>query len=156
MNKDYEQLVGICGIYCGTCNIYLASKLDDKEELKKISARDNIPIQEIHCDGCLSDSVYSPCRECGHGFRECAKEKKVTWCFQCTDFPCQRLKSFKDIHIVNGISHHEHLIEDLAYMKDHGVGQWVEQQEKKGQCPKCGKMRYWFSKECPDCHVKIR
>ncbi|MEJ2738887.1 MAG: DUF3795 domain-containing protein [Dehalococcoidia bacterium] len=46
-------------------------------------------------------------------------KKKITWCFQCDEFPCTRLEDFLNIHIVNGISHHAHVIDNLQYMKAH-------------------------------------
>jgi len=153
--QDLRQLVGICGIYCGTCPRYLASRENDLEQLKEISQATGIPIDKIHCDGCLSGNVFPTCRECIHGFRQCAKEKNVTWCFECDEFPCQRLYHFKEVHIVNGISHHAYVIEDLRYMKEHGIEQCVKEQEKAGTCVTCGKRLYWFTKECPRCHTKF-
>jgi hypothetical protein len=156
MEQDVKKLVGICGLYCGTCQIYLASQENDIEQLEKISQSTSIPIEEIRCDGCLSDKVFFPCVECRHGFRQCAREKKVTWCFQCHDFPCQRLSDFTNVHIINGISHHALVIEDLQYMKEHGIEQWVEQQERAGRCPQCRKRLYWFVRECSNCHMQVR
>jgi len=153
--EDLRKLVGICGIYCGTCPIYLAHRESDIECLDEISNARGIPLDKIQCDGCLSDRVFPPCVECSHGFRQCAKEKQVTWCFQCNEFPCQRLANFRDIHVVNGISHHAHIIENLQSMKEHGIEQWVGGQEKAGVCSKCGKRLYWFVRECPKCHAPV-
>ena len=152
MGQDISNTTGICGLYCGTCPNYLASRKNDSEQLKKISQKTGIPIEEVRCDGCLSDNVFAPCVDCKHGFRRCAEEKEVTWCFQCHDLPCRRLKDFKDVHIVNGISHHAHVIEDLKYVREHGIEKWLVVQEKAGQCPRCGTMLYWHVRECPDCH----
>jgi hypothetical protein len=154
--QDAGQLVGICGLYCGTCPIYLAQRENDIKQLNEISQVRSIPLDKIRCDGCLSDRVFSLCIECSHGFRQCAREKQVTWCFQCNEFPCRRLTIFKDVHIVDGISHHAHVIEDLQYMKDHGIEQWVKEQEKAGLCPRCGERLYWFARECPKCHTPVR
>lgn len=156
MNKDVREMVGICGLYCGTCQNYLAHRENDVEQLEKISKAKGIPVEEICCDGCISDNVFSPCVECVHGFRQCAGEKGVTWCFECSDFPCKRLEDFRDIHVVNGISHHENVIEGLRDMKEHGIQQWVEKQDRAGRCPECGKMLYWFARECPGCHSEVR
>lgn len=153
---DVRELAGICGLYCGTCPRYLAYQENDVEQLNEISRETGVPIEEIRCDGCLSDNVSPTCLECRHGFRQCAGEKNVTWCFECDDFPCQRLHDFRDVHVVNGISHHIHVIEDLQYMKNHGVEQWVAEQDRAGSCPKCGKRLYWFVHECSTCHTKIR
>ena len=151
-----EKVVGICGLYCGACPIYLASRENDKEELRKISESRGIPLEEVYCDGCLSNRLFEACINCRHGFRRCAAEKKITWCFECPDFPCQRLELFKDIHIVNGISHHESVIKDLRYMKEWGIKRFVKEQEQKTRCPQCGKRLYWYLKECPMCHYCIK
>ena len=156
MKEDVRKLVSICGLYCGTCPQYLAYQENDAEQLAKISRERGIPVKEVRCDGCLSDRVISFCVECRHGFRQCAKEKKVTWCFECVDFPCQRLRDFTNIHIVDGISHHAHVIDDLQYMKEQGIEAWVEKQEKAGRCPQCGKRLYWFTRVCPNCQTRIR
>ncbi|MFC2035316.1 DUF3795 domain-containing protein [Chloroflexota bacterium] len=152
----YNKLVGICGLYCGTCPSYLAYQENDIEELERISQRLGIAVSEVRCDGCLSDKVMPHCVDCRWGFRGCSRDKEVTWCFQCPDFPCQRLRDFLDVHIIDGISHHALVIEDLQHMKEHGIQDWVEKQEKAGHCPHCGKRLYWFTIECSNCHTKIR
>ncbi|MBN1828770.1 MAG: DUF3795 domain-containing protein [Deltaproteobacteria bacterium] len=151
-----RELVGICGIYCGTCPFYLAGREKDIDQLEQLSQAYDLPVEEVRCDGCRSDRVFRLCVECRHGFRTCAEEQNVAWCFQCGEFPCDRLRAFKDIHVVNDISHHEKLIENLQYIKDQGIERWLEDQKKAGKCPSCGKRLYWFVRECPDCHNRIR
>jgi hypothetical protein len=156
MKQDMElsKLAGVCGLYCGTCPYYLAYRENDINVLKELSKSKGVPIENVRCDGCLfKHRFYS---DCTHRFLRCASEKKVIWCFQCNDFPCQRLKDFLDIHIVNGISHHAHVIEALQYMKKHGIEDWVKNQEKLAPCPKCGKRLYWFVRNCSECGVQVR
>jgi len=153
--KRIKDLVGICGIYCGTCPKYLAPRDRDTAFLEKTSRESGLPLEKIRCDGCLSDNVYPSCRDCRHGFRRCAEEHGVTWCFQCLEFPCSRLRGFLPIHVVNGVSHHARLIEELEYLKAHGIEKWVEKQEKAGSCPACGKTLYWYARECPACRFPI-
>jgi hypothetical protein len=148
--------LGICGLYCGTCPKYLAYQEQDKSELNKMSETDKVPVEDIRCDGCLSDHVYPTCRDCRHGFRRCAEEKKVTWCFQCPEFPCKRLKDFSKIHVVNGIWQHKKVIENQQFMKDNGIEEWIKQQDKEGACPGCGKMLYWHSVKCPRCGLPLQ
>ena len=156
MKKGIRELVGICGLYCGTCPQYLAWRENDVELIKKISESRGIPLEKVRCDGCLSENVFEPCIDCRPGFRRCAKEHNVNWCFECFEFPCQRNRDFINAHIVDGISHHEHVVEDLYYMKEHGIEAWVEQKDKEGRCPACGKMLYWSAKKCPYCHTGVR
>ena len=155
LKDNLKQLVGICGIYCGTCPMYLVPRYHDLEFIDKNSREYGLPAEEIRCDGCLSDQLFPPCRVCRHGFRQCAREKNATWCFQCQDFPCSRLQSFLDIHVVDGISHHAKLIEELQYMKERGIEDWLEKQDREGRCPKCGRVPYWFDRKCTNCQTLI-
>jgi predicted amidophosphoribosyltransferase len=41
-------------------------------------------------------------------------------------------------------------------MKRHGIEAWVEQQDKAGRCPECGKRLYWFARVCPACHSPLK
>jgi len=156
MEQDALKLAGICGLYCGTCPSYLAWQKNDVEQLARRARYEGVPVEEVRCDGCLSDRVLPSCTVCNAGFRQCAREKKVTWCFECNDFPCQRLRDFRDAHIVNGISHHARVIDDLQYMQEHGIEPWVEEQERAGRCPQCGEMLYWFARECSNCQTQVR
>jgi hypothetical protein len=155
MDAKNRELVGICGIYCGSCPSYLAQVENDVAELEKRARDMGFTLEEVRCNGCLSDKVMPTCVECRHGFRQCAREHEVTWCFQCADFPCQRLEDFKDVHIVDGISHHEHLIDELYYLREHGIEAWLEKREAESRCPQCGKRLYWCIRTCPDCGTRI-
>ena len=114
---------GICGLFCGTCPSY-------PEE----------------CHGCLSDKLRGECVVCVHGFRSCAKQKQVTYCWQCADFPCERLDDFSRKHIVNGICHHEKVIDELKDMSAIGVDKWVKKQTEQNTCPDCGELMIWYEK----------
>jgi hypothetical protein len=62
-NMDTESIVGICGLYCGTCPIFLAHRNNDIDQLKKLSKETGVPIEKVYCDGCLSSNVFSRCVE---------------------------------------------------------------------------------------------
>ncbi|MGD8563143.1 MAG: DUF3795 domain-containing protein [Desulfarculaceae bacterium] len=156
MAFDDQKLIGICGLYCGDCPYYLAPRLGDEEQLAELSRKSGLPAGEIQCDGCLSDRVSPGCRECRHGFRTCAAAQGVTWCFECPDFPCQRLEDFSRQHVVNGICHHQRVIEDLAFIRDHGPRAWLDGQKRRSHCPACERPGYWFSTLCPACGARIR
>lgn len=116
-----ESTAGICGLFCGTC-----------------------PYYPNDCHGCLSDKVRGDCVICVHGFRACADAHAVQRCFECPDFPCQRLEDFSKIHIVNGICHHENVIRDLTEMRETGVKSWVEKQTGLHTCQACGQLKVWY------------
>lgn len=118
----------ICGLYCGTC-----------------------PSFGEECDGCLSDRVAPRCQTCRHGFRSCADDHAVRRCYECAQFPCERLKAFSKQHVVNGICHHAHVIRDLGDMKRLGVAEWIRRQKKANTCLVCGNLIPWCEKSCPRC-----
>lgn len=122
---EATQSAGICGLFCGTC-----------------------PMFPEECHGCLSDKLAPHCRACPNGFRQCVKAHGVTRCFECGDFPCERLHAFLDTHWENGISHHAGVIENLERMKAVGVAAWVDEETAKARCPHCGKVKAWNKQEC--------
>jgi hypothetical protein len=154
--ESKERLAGICGIFCGDCPKYLAPRLGDRETMEVIGRETGFNPEDQVCDGCLSDRVALECRDCKHGFRDCAAERGVTWCFECAEFPCSRLEEFKEIHVVNGISHHRFVVEELRFMKDNGVGPWVDRKTRASLCPECGRGVYWHSLACPSCSTPVR
>lgn len=156
MDHKDEKLIGICGLYCGTCPSYLAWKTNDIEVLHRRAEEYGYTVEQLCCEGCLSDNLMPLCEECPHGFRACAEEHGVTWCFECSAFPCARLESFKDVHVVGGISHHEHVVEELEYMRQHGTEAWLEKIERENRCPGCGTMLYWYLRRCLTCGANVR
>ena len=128
MSGYTTEIAGICGLFCGTC-----------------------PSYPEKCEGCLSGRVADHCVECRPGFRACAKEKGVTWCFECGDFPCPRLEAFIPVHVENGVVHHENVITDLQLMREVGVQQWVDKQAKDNTCPDCGKLILWPESKTHKC-----
>lgn len=154
--KKMAQMVGTCGLYCGTCPHHLAPIKNDAEQLETISRERDVPVEEIRCDGCHSENVFGPCKPCPYGIRECAAAKGLKWCFDCDEFPCEILEDFSKQHVVNGICHHTHAIAHLKKMKEQGVEEWAGEEDRAGRCPKCGALQYWFARECGDCGEKIQ
>ena len=67
MGQDLSKLVGICGLYCGTCPFYLAYRKNDMAYIEKRSQEKGYSFDELRCDGCLSDKVAVHCKDCRHG-----------------------------------------------------------------------------------------
>lgn len=123
--KPGNETAAVCGLFCGTCPCY--------------------PQQ---CGGCLSDHVASDCKDCSNGFRECANSHGVIRCYECGEFPCDRLEAFSGKHFVNGIGHHACVINDLSKMSKMGVDAWVSQQTRIHSCPVCHRLIPWYEHTC--------
>lgn len=124
-----EKCASICGLFCGAC-----------------------PSFPVECHGCLSDFVREGCRNCAdNGFMDCAIAYNVTRCYECDEFPCDKLREFSTKPIINGICNHTNVIPDSLRMKEVGVSQWIQEKMIEHQCQKCGKLITWFEMTSHTC-----
>lgn len=92
----------MCGLDCGECTTFIATKNNDNQLRKKTAkewterykkdGRNRLPVkpEDINCSGCLSDgSIYSYCRQCK--IRKCGLEKRIKNCKKCKDYRCDQL-----------------------------------------------------------------
>ena len=98
--QDNGEMLGACGIDCGSCPIRLAQ--DDPEIAERLakSFRDQGIISDaapdmFHCDGCRGELVnhWSPnCRilEC------CVAQMGFDYCNECSNFPCDMLTEWSE------------------------------------------------------------
>jgi len=93
MNR--EKLIAVCGLVCSDCKIHKAPNNPElaKELVKYFEGQwENVKMDDFHCNGCrdLANCWNSDCwiREC------CIKDKKLEYCYQCRDFPCDQLEEW--------------------------------------------------------------
>ena len=102
-----QKLIAPCGMNCAVCKAHLR----DKSE-------------ENYCRGCNNNPVYAYCQKCK--MRNC-NEKKSSFC-DCENMPCTRLKQLdKRYRTKYGMS----MVENLEFIKQHGLGAFVKQQNAK-------------------------
>lgn len=128
MQRPNEQCAAICGLYCGAC-----------------------PAYPNECHGCLSDFVREGCRECKNGFRDCVKAHNINRCYECEQFPCDKLREFSKYPVINGVCNHENVIPDSCRIKEVGIPQWIDEQIIKFTCPQCGERLTWYNIESHSC-----
>lgn len=95
-----EKMIAFCGLDCGECPTFLATRENDDRKRKEVAAlwskqyQAQIKPEDINCDGCFSGNgrLFSHCSVCE--IRRCGREKVVENCGYCPDFPCQKLSAF--------------------------------------------------------------
>jgi hypothetical protein len=73
---------------------------------------------------------------------------KVRYCYECSSFPCERLK-----HLDNRYRTYfkMSMIENLEFIKKHGIERFLEKEEVKWHCPKCGEVICCHNGLCFNC-----
>ena len=109
-------LIAPCGINCGVCRAYL--------------------IQKTKCPGCRGDDSNKPITRTRCKIKTCEVFKNdAKFCFECVDFPCDNLKRL-DKRYTN--KYNTSLIKNLEDIKELGMKKFLENENKRWSCPKCG------------------
>ena len=120
--NSYDELVTPCGLYCGACPLFMASK--DEKFAEAIASKHNIPIELAQCIGCRpAKGVPTPCRGNKCATYTCAEEKGLFTCGECEEFPCDKLAPAAD---KAGVIPHNTKIYNLLLIKKGGLEAWIE------------------------------
>ena len=136
--KFDQELIAPCGMNCGVCVGYLNFIHDVRKDKYK-----------GQCQGCRPRDKH-----CTFLKQRCdlLKNKKVKFCFECKNFPCEQLLKLDKRYKKKGW--------DVSFsgnnkrIKEAGLKKFIEEQEKKFQCPKCGGTICIHTKICYDCQIE--
>lgn len=92
--------MAICGLDCGKCAAFIATKNNDNALREKIAKewtarhaaenQSSIKPEEINCRGCFSQGpLYQNCAKCN--VRKCALDKGFKNCQECANYKCDKL-----------------------------------------------------------------
>lgn len=151
-NPDY---MAPCGLYCGVCAIMRANQNNDekfKEILVgvykgKLAGSENLSAKDIYCEGCLSDKRFMYCEKCD--IRDCAKEKGITGCHECGDFPCKMINQFL-MPVGKKV-----ILRAVPHRRISGSEQWVRDEEARYICPSCNHKLFRGARRCNKCKTEI-
>lgn len=148
MNSS-KSLLGVCGLYCGACYHYRAS-FPESEHLLKDARRQGRVTQGFTCSGCRSEILYihPGCADCS--IRDCAERRDILHCGLCSEFPCDRIRTFQN----DGRIHHLDVVSNLETLKLQGADQWLAEQQKRWRCA-CGTGFSWYEKSCHNCGEEL-
>ena len=151
-NKD---LMSPCGLYCGACGVYIATR-DRNEKFKQIMGNlyGSAP-EDTECLGCMQadppKKLYGLCRICK--IRDCVKTKGFYSCHQCEDWPCDMIEDF-------GIATGRRVMKRAIPLwrekvREHGDEkgsvEWARAECARYHCPDCGKPLFRGAQRCRAC-----
>lgn len=148
-----KELIAPCGLYCGVCAIHIADRdnnLKFKERLVDVYKPFSKTIEDIKCNGCLSENkedIFGYCQLCP--IRDCIKNKEIEGCYQCDDFPCKFIKNFP-IPVGKKV-----ILRAIPRWREIGTEKWVEEEEKRYHCPECNNPLFRGAKRCNECGVSV-
>jgi hypothetical protein len=133
-----EILVAPCGMNCGVCGSYLSLKNDLKRK----------GFGKTYCAGCRPRGkncafMKKSCELLGNG--------RVQYCHECAEFPCRRLKHLDQRYRTN---YHMSMIENLEFIRDNGIEEFLRRETEKWRCPDCGGVICCHNGICYNCGLE--
>lgn len=140
---DAAAPVGPCGLYCGVCAAFIASR-DDPGRLALLATRRGLTVDEVRCEGCRSKKLSKYCTTCG--LVACANERGFEFCSECPEFPCDKLKAFGKER-----PHRAEILGDLERIREIGRDAWVVETIARYSCSECGTENSAYDLRCRVC-----
>lgn len=128
------KLIAQCGINCGTCIAFFGYTMAGKK-------------RKHPCIGCRNRA--SLCAFIKKGCKRIAAKEPVEYCFECSDFPCEKLSKIDKVYRTR---YEMSLIENLQFIKANGMDAFLEMERQKRTCPTCGGVVCVHNKRCYTCN----
>ena len=137
------ELLAPCGLYCGVCAIYMASR-DNNDKMKgKLANAYGVAPEQIECKGCMSDQKFVFCQVCG--VRTCVTAKNYDGCHQCSEFPCKLIDDFP-VPVGKKV-----ILRSVPERKKLGTEKWVLEEENRYRCIHCNEPLFRGARRCGNC-----
>ena len=131
-----EILIAPCGMNCGICSSYLAFKNDIRSK----------GIKMPYCAGCRPRN-----KQCAFLKKRCEilLSDSVNYCYECEKYPCEGLQHIDKRYFLSEFR--MSMIENLEYIKEHGIKKFLEKEDEKWKCPECGRVICCHNGICYNC-----
>jgi len=126
-----EKFLSPCGLYCGVCGVYYATRDNNPKFLEKL-----LNFYQNTMPGVCS-------------IKDCNKKKDYSGCHECDDFPCQFIEDFP-VPVGKKV-----ILRSVPYRKKWGTEKWVIDEEARYACPDCGHAVFRGAKRCNKCKVAV-
>lgn len=155
-NRD---LMAPCGLYCGACGVYIATR-DNNLKFRNVMANlYNTKPEETRCLGCMQPDppkrLYAFCKECS--IRSCVRSKGYYSCHQCDQWPCEMIENFP---FATGVRVMKRTIPlwraKVAEQGDQeGSVEWARVECERYHCPDCGSPLFRGAQRCRVCKREV-
>jgi hypothetical protein len=128
------ELIAPCGMNCKICIAFFGYTMSGKKRRMK-------------CIGCSPSG-----KSCAHLKKYCKKltKKEIEYCYECNDFPCKQIHKLDDKYRKR---FDMSMIANLRYIKENGMEKFLQKQEEKYKCPKCGGIICVHNGKCYSCNT---
>jgi hypothetical protein len=140
-----KDLVGRCGMFCGSCPMYRAGQDRDDAKIFELSFKTRCTMDLIRCKGCGTKDRFVLSRGCI--FRKCANGRSLESCGLCAEFPCEALSG----HYGDDMRGSGEAEKNARRVKEIGVGQWLAEADARWRCKGCGNKIALDMNACPVC-----
>jgi hypothetical protein len=149
------NLLAPCGLYCGVCGVYYATRDKNNKFLEtllnfyqdKMPGLENVSIDDLKCEGCLSDQTSLFCRTCS--IKDCTHKKGYAGCHECNEFPCKHIENFP-MPVGKKV-----ILRTIPYWRQEGTEKFVADEEARYVCPDCGNKIFRGAKRCNKCKIPL-
>jgi len=154
-----KELMAPCGLYCGTCGVYIATR-DGNQKFK--AALGNIygtKPEDTECLGCMQPDpprkLYGYCQSCE--IRACIRKKGFYSCHQCEKWPCEMIANFK---IATGARVMKRTIpiwrqKAEEFGDEKGSAEWARSECERYHCSFCGHPLFRGAQVCRTCKKSV-
>lgn len=119
-----RKIVAPCGIDCFNCEMFEDNVTEEFQSY--FAEKYHIQKELITCKGCIEDNICLLLKLQGKSCKtaDCAREKKVDYCYECNTFPCENLMPVSDE--AKKVPHNLKIY-NLCRMKSIGIDAWAEE-----------------------------
>ena len=154
-----RSLMAPCGLYCGVCGVYLATRNGDAKFKALLGSLYGSAPEETECLGCMQpdppQNLYGYCRVCP--IRDCVRGRGFCSCHQCADWPCALVTGFP---LATGRRVMQRAIPLWRdHVAGHGVGAgdaaWARAECERYHCTNCGEPLFRGAQHCRACKAAV-
>ena len=138
--SEEKDLIAPCGMNCSLCIAYIFNKNDlNKDGFKR-----------KYCSGCIArgkNCTFALGKKC-----YLIATGKIRFCYECNNFPCDGLKRLDKRYKTK---YHLSMIDNLNYIKESGIEQFIKKEIQKWKCKTCGDSVCCHNGLCLNCQIDI-